>query len=234
MAKAFVKIDKEIAASLIKEPRALGFYVYCALRADHLDKMYRGIPIASGSFASTEREMAQETGIPKSTIHDFLSRPDLRPLFRPKTDHGLTIITISDSAVCKGAKNDLRPKTDQDSDQVSDHPIYKNKTIKNKTIKNKISPLSPLYEIFNLFLDYRRELHKPLPEASHAEAFAQLERLSAGEPERAEDIVRQSIRNGWVTLVPLRKEDKDGEGSLDAIDRMRDEAIDMIMKGELK
>lgn len=234
MAKAFVKIDKEIAASLMSNPMALTFYVYCAIKANHDDTLFRGIPVPSGSFVSSERKMAQETGIPKSTIRRFLHGPQFGPYFRPRMDHGLTIITISDSAVCKGAKNDLRPKSDHDSDQVSDHPIYKNKNIENKNIENKISPLSPLYEIFNLFLDYRRELHKPLPEASHAEAFAQLERLSAGEPERAEAIVRQSIRNGWVTLVPLRKEDKDGEGSLDAIDRMRDEAIDMIMKGELK
>lgn len=233
MAKAFVKIDKEIAASLAKEPRALGFYVYCALRADHLDTVYHGIAVPSGSFVTTLGEIEKDTGIPKTTIRRFLRGTIGGTIYGTKAERRHIVITLNPSINCEAQKNDRGTNSAQPAAQPAAR-LYKNKTIENKTIKNKISPLSPLYEIFNLFLDYRKELHKPLPEASHAEAFAQLERLSAGEPERAEAIVRQSIRNGWVTLVPLRKEDKDGEGSLDAIDRMRDEAIDLIMKGELK
>lgn len=226
-------MDREIVAMMKGDLRQLGFYAYCLQRASHEDTTFRGVPVPAGSFITTYGEMAKDTGLSKSTLSRYLRGTIGGTIYGTKAERRNIVITLNPSTDCKAQKNDRGTNSERLVERPAER-LYKNKNIENKNIENKISPLSPLYEIFNLFLDYRRELHKPLPEASHAEAFAQLERLSAGEPERAEAIVRQSIRNGWVTLVPLRKEDKDGEGSLDAIDRMRDEAIDMIMKGELK
>lgn len=210
--------------------RQLGFYAYCLQRASHEDTTFRGIPVPAGSFITTYGEMAKDTGLSKSTLSRYLRGTIGGTIYGTRAERWHILVTLNPSINCEAQKNDRGTITERLAERSAER-LYKNKNIENKNTKNKISPLSPLYDSFILFLDYRKDLHKPLPEASHAEAFAQLEKLSAGEPERAEAIVRQSIRNGWMTLVPLKKEHETRSNS-DVIDEMAAQAIDMIRRGD--
>lgn len=63
-----------------------------------------------------------------------------------------------------------------------------------------------LQEVFALWLEHKKQKGKPLTtETERRLAFERLQKLSGGNTLRAIDIVKQSIANGWSSLVELPK-----------------------------
>lgn len=92
--------------------------------------------------------------------------------------------------------------------------------VDNKTTKTPLPPLGelagkPLAKIFAKWLEYRKQIKKPLKgDLSIHGAYDKLERLSGGDIAKAEQIVSQSVANGWQGLFDL-KEDRGIEHGTD-------------------
>jgi len=78
-------------------------------------------------------------------------------------------------------------------------------------IDNKVKDIKVNKEfrkIFNDFINYRNEIHKPLSETSQEKAVKRLLKLSDNNLDVARKIVEQTIANGWLSLQPLSGKNK--------------------------
>lgn len=68
----------------------------------------------------------------------------------------------------------------------------------------KVDQLPPLDEAaWLVWLDYRKQIRKPLFPVSHPLAMKKLQRFGA----KQMAVVEQSIENGWQGLFPLKQDD---------------------------
>lgn len=76
-------------------------------------------------------------------------------------------------------------------------------TLKEKEVKEKEKPLA---SAFDRFLNYRKQIKKPFKsQMSIDECYKRLEKLSGGNLNLAEQIVNQSIAQGWQGLFDLKQ-----------------------------
>lgn len=61
-----------------------------------------------------------------------------------------------------------------------------------------------LEEKINEFIKYRKEIKKPIREASKAAFLKKLEKLSNGNEYTAIEILEESIAQGWQGIFPLK------------------------------
>lgn len=105
--------------------------------------------------------------------------------------------------------------TDESTDgQQTDNKRYQNKNDKKE--KNIIYPLEhPKKEVkipdwvplktFQEYVDMRKRIKKPLNEQSYPRFFSHLEKLCQSSDASPEDILNQSIVNGWQGIFELRR-----------------------------
>lgn len=93
-------------------------------------------------------------------------------------------------------------KQKKHSDSVVDSEVDKS-TLKEKEVKEKEKPLA---SAFDRFLNYRKQIKKPFKsQMSIDECYKRLEKLSGGNLNLAEQIVNQSIAQGWQGLFDLKQ-----------------------------
>lgn len=104
-------------------------------------------------------------------------------------------------SVSKGAKRYLKQKRSK--------PVAsKEKEIKEKEIKENSKPLTPFESLFEKWRLFRKQIKKPIHDASAEAALKALEKLSNNDIKTAEAIVDQSIANGWQGLFALKNNNK--------------------------
>ena len=89
-----------------------------------------------------------------------------------------------------------------------------NKSKLNKTKPNNTLPEIPekLSEAWTAFVEHRKELKKPMTDTAALLNFNKLMNLSGGDIEKANEILKQSIENGWQGLFELKEANKNGQG----------------------
>ena len=98
--------------------------------------------------------------------------------------------------------------------QIKEKKSKLNKTKLNKTKPNNTLPEIPseLSEVWTAFVEHRKELKKPMTETAALLNFNKLMKLSGGDIEKANEILKQSIENGWQGLFELKEANKNGQG----------------------
>ncbi len=83
--------------------------------------------------------------------------------------------------------------------------VHPNNKVYNKPFKIEDELMK---KVFESWINYRDELGKPLVESSRHASFKKLSRLSDSDPIMARNIVEQTIANGWVSLYPIKDQNK--------------------------
>jgi len=75
---------------------------------------------------------------------------------------------------------------------------------RNKEEKKEIIPLTPFEILFEKWKEFRKALKKPILPASENSALKSLIKISGNDIKLAEEIIEQSIANGWQGLFPIK------------------------------
>ena len=115
--------------------------------------------------------------------------------------------------------NRKQPKsTENNPNDMSCYDVDNDVDMKTTNNKNPLPPLGelegkPLGKVFAHWLDYRKQIKKPYKsQLSLIECYKKLERLSNGDLKIAEQIVNQSIAQGWQGLFELKNGGKENAG----------------------
>lgn len=105
---------------------------------------------------------------------------------------------------CNTKNTNVKKPIHNDTDTDIDVDIEVDKsTLKEKEVKEKEKPLA---SAFDRFLNYRKQIKKPFKsQMSIDECYKRLEKLSGGNLNLAEQIVNQSIAQGWQGLFDLKQ-----------------------------
>ena len=96
-------------------------------------------------------------------------------------------------------------KTEQRGSETGKDKGIKEKGITDKGVKDKYYPNDEeLEEAFRGYIDFRREIKKPMTDRAIDLAMMELNNLSGGDNRKAILILNQSVVNGWQGLFPLK------------------------------
>jgi hypothetical protein len=126
---------------------------------------------------------------------------------RPKkTQPNPTKPKKSDGFISKPKK----PDTDNDTDSDIDNDKDIDRDIKKETSKKKLVfafDNKEFLQAWELWVNYRKEIKKPIKGLSAAQGQQnKLSKLGGGDPQKAVEIIMQSIENNWVGLFDLKNQ----------------------------
>ena len=102
-------------------------FIHILLKANYEDKVWRGIPVKRGSYITSLRKLAKETGLSLQQIRNTLSNTETTHDTTQSSTHKYTIITINNY-----------DKYQQGNTRCISKPTHQPTTTKdNKEIKNK-------------------------------------------------------------------------------------------------
>lgn len=115
----------------------------------------------------------------------------------------------TDGFISKPKKADTDTDTDSDSDIDTD--TEKDTDTKKETSKKKELVFAfddrNFLEAWELWVNYRKEIKKPIKGLSAAQGQQnKLSKLGGGDPQKAVNVIMQSIENNWVGLFDLKTE----------------------------
>lgn len=135
--------------------------------------------IAAGRKGGKAKQTASKTKQPESNLKQTESKTEQRGSETGK-DKGIKDKGIKDKGV-------------------------KEKGITDKGVKEKYYPNDEeLEEAFRGYIDFRREIKKPMTDRAIDLAMMELNNLSGGDSRKAILILNQSVVNGWQGLFPLK------------------------------
>ena len=108
-------------------------------------------------------------------------------------------------------------KSEKNADKSEKNLTKESKEKESKEKKSKPNNTLPeipseLSEAWTAFVEHRKELKKPMTETAALLNFEKLMKLSGGDIEKANEILKQSIENGWQGLFELKEANKNGQG----------------------
>jgi len=112
-------------------------FIHCLLRANHADKVWRGISIKRGSFFSSLETLTKETGLSASQLRTSFKKLNSTSEVTSKGQATGRMITVSNYDQYQDSdKLSDRPVASQS--QASDKPVTTNKNDNNEKNENKV------------------------------------------------------------------------------------------------
>lgn len=99
-----------------KDSSTLHIFVYCLLKANHKDKRYKGDVVKRGSFLTSRKLIAEETGLTERKVRTALEHLKVTNELTISTSPKGTVVSINNYDSYQKATNELtnkRPTTDQ-------------------------------------------------------------------------------------------------------------------------
>jgi hypothetical protein len=102
-----------------KEPLTCHLFIHCLLSANHKDNMYKGVLVKKGSFLTSRKLLAEETGLSERNVRTALTRlKSTNELTIEKNQKG-TIITVNNFAMYQEATKKVTTKRPANDQQVT-------------------------------------------------------------------------------------------------------------------
>lgn len=244
--KGWIKLHRRIQDCWIwdekpfDKPRA---WIDILLLANHADKkiMFNGsvICIKRGQYLTSIRKLSDRWGWSYDKVSRFLNLLVSEDMLQKESDSNRTLLTVVNYEVYQDA-----PNADECSDSTlisepTEHfpnadrtPARDKQELKNdkndKNVKNERSNKKPqavyyptddlLNQAFTDYVKMRKELKKPMTERAVQLAMKKLENLSGGDNDTAIKILEQSIERSWLSIFPLKDDDKKATNKQAGID----------------
>lgn len=202
------------------ENNTKSLFIHCLLKANYKTKKWRGIEIKRGEFITSIATLSNELHLSTKVIRNSLSKLIETGELGKQTTNKYTTLTVckydeyqkkkEDEGKQRASKGQTTGKQGATTNNINKETILLKKDTK---VSKKINFLpSDKLEIFNNWLDYRKEIKK---EIKNAKTLFALEKRFDKEPiEKIQWVVETSIENQWQGLfwekfksvVPLKKE----------------------------
>ena len=185
-------------------------WIHLILSANHEAGKWRGIDIGRGQLVTGRKALSFETGISEQGIRTCLSRLEQTGEITQKSTNKYTIVTVCKYDDYQSFDELANQQPTNNQPATNQQPTTNNKNKKNKKEKKEKNSLnwiadSDWRKIFNEWLEYRKEIGKPIKsEKSERAGFTNLQQLSNFDKNIARAIINQSIANGYQGLFSLK------------------------------
>jgi DNA-binding transcriptional MerR regulator len=171
-----------------EKSEAVHLFIYLLLKANHKDSQWQGVDIKRGQFISSLGKISTDTGISLQSIRTLLNKLEKTNEIELKSTNKFTIVTI-----CKY-------ECYQDETEETNKPLTNKQQTTNKqltTNKNDKKEKNNKEVILDRWIEYRKQIKKPIKEATQETILAKMENFTE---EQCKFVINNSIENGWQGL----------------------------------
>ena len=194
-------------------------FLHCLLMVNHKDNEWRGIDIKSGSFVTSFRKLASETGLTLSQIRTSINKLKMTQDIAQESHTSFIIIKVLNYAKYQGLENDdIAQESHKTSLQSSiansnKQELKELKNYKNieKDTKKKLQPYFEDEKLNTKFEDYlsmRVSIKKKATPQAIGLAISKLKDIGNDDTQTMIEILEQSIFNSWQGLFELKNKPK--------------------------
>ena len=160
--------------------------------------------VKTGSFVTSELKLMERWGWGKAKTRAFLDLLQSEGMILKQADRKQTTISIVKYEVYSVFENANRPQADRK--QTTSRPRADTTNNNNNNNNNNIlySDVPELDDAIVAYVDYRKQIKKPMTENAVRLMMQKLNKMTASIPEQIE-ILNQSIMNGWQGIFPLKE-----------------------------
>lgn len=194
-------------------------FLHCLLMANYKDNEWRGIEIESGSFITSFRKLATETGLTLSQVRTSLHKLKMTQDIAQESHTSYITIKVLNYAKYQGLENDdIAQESHKTSRQSSiansnKQELKELKNYKNieKDTKKKLQPYFEDEKLNTKFEDYlsmRVSIKKKATPQAIGLAISKLKDIGNNDTQTMIEILEQSIFNSWQGLFELKNKPK--------------------------
>lgn len=237
--QGYIKLHRQILEwEWYQDTNVKLLFIHCLLKANYQDKKWQGLMIPRGSFVTSFEILANETGLTTKQIRTALNKLERTGDLASKRTNRFSLVTVvkysdfQDNDCEEGTQKGTQEGTQRaDEGQTEGTQRATTKEIKEtkeskeskkeeKINKKEILDLSfipkDLLPDYEQWLNYRKEIKKPLKPTSIKANYSQLMKLANDNLETAKEIINQSIANGWQGLFEIKTNTKQPKGNYDS------------------
>ncbi len=171
-----------------EKSEAVHLFLYLLLKANHKDSQWQGIDIKRGQFVSSLGKISAETGISIQTIRTLLNKFEKTNEIIVKSTNKNSLITIC-KYDCYQDENEETNKQLTNKQQTTNKQLTTNKNDKKEKNEKEL--------ILDRWIEYRKQIKKPIKEATQETILAKMENFTE---EQCKFVIDNSIENGWQGL----------------------------------
>lgn len=161
------------------------------------------IELKRGSFVTSEITLMTRWGWGKSKTRAFLELLQKDNMIVKKADHRKTVINIVNYGKFSSFEIENKPPTDRK--QTTARPLPDTNNNDNNYNNIYYKGTAEFKAAVEQFIDFRKSIKKPLTKRGLDLLCDKLQSITSDTAEQIE-VIRQSIRNGWRDVYPLKKE----------------------------
>lgn len=171
-----------------EKSEAVHLFIYLLLKANHKDSQWQGIDIKRGQFISSLGKISTDTGISLQSIRTLLNKFEKTNEIELKSTNKFTIVTIC-KYECYQDENEETNKQLTNKQQTTNKQLTTNKNDKKEKNNKEV--------ILDRWVEYRKQIKKPIKEATQETILAKMENFTE---EQCKFVINNSIENGWQGL----------------------------------
>lgn len=198
-----------------KEPLTCHLFIHCLLSANHKDKVYKGVLVKKGSFLTSRKILADETGMSERNVRTALTRlKTTKELTVEKSQKG-TIITVNNFSMYQETTKKMttkRPSSDQAmTTNNNDNNENKEVVVENNNYSSDFMDFWKVYKRKGYIDDvysYWQSMNVT-PELKKAIVYGAKKYCESISDKRAMVFPRTFLKNRMWTDYPLPKQEDD-------------------------
>ena len=207
-------------------------FLHALLKANYEDGAYRGHKLCPGDVVFGRKKWAEQLGMSEQQVRTAIDHlKETGEISTIKTTNRFTILRIENWTLYQ-SKDDEATNKQPTSNQQATNKQPRTKKEKNdkkdKNIPYGRANKSPLAEVVETmpeelqptiwrFVRHRTTLQAPISRDGLEELLKRLIKISNSNVQEADEILRQSIANGWKMIKPLEKQNN----TVSLMDRIR-------------
>ena len=184
-------------------------FFHLLLTVNYETKKWRGQTIERGSRIYGLEQLAAETGLTISKLRTAINNMKTSGEIANKTTSKGSVITILNYEKYQGIDKQIANESQTDSKQTLSQiaTTKEDKKIRNKEIKKElvIPDGIPLPSNLNLFIQFRKEIKKPITQSQIVGLIEDSFKLAKKSNCTPEEILQQSINKGWQGIFNLKE-----------------------------
>lgn len=184
-------------------------FIHCLLKANYMDKQWRGKTILRGQFFTSIDTLSKELHLTTKQIRIAISKlENTGEILKKGANEGtyITICNYDSYQQIEQAEGQTEGKRGASEGQTKGK---RGATTKKDKKEKNIEEGKEYIPAFILWLQYKKERKQSYKsELSTTEAYSHLLALSGNNPDTAMLIVKQSIANNWAGLFALKTDGK--------------------------
>lgn len=209
MAEGWIKIHRSLSGKgWYNRPDYVALWIHILMKANHKTIEYywngKTIYLKAGQFICGRRSLSQETGVNESKLERILKCFESEQQIEQQKTSTSRLISIINYKKYQQSEQQIEQRVNNERTASEQRVNTKEELKNNKNDKNEKKEKDFWDLIFDEFVIFRKEIKKPLTEASKIRWVENLQKLSQGKEFKAKEIVNQSIAQGWQGLFEIK------------------------------